>query len=118
MNGYEIDVVSPIVSGFGLNSKQHKNAIRERTALEQIVRDLNSQDKVIVQQAINNAQHNKTVQQMLADKKLILITPTCKPFKDSHDKKDDHDDSNGGHGGNDPKPGPSGEVRSIESAEA
>lgn len=99
LNGYEIDVVSPIVSGFGLNSKQHKNAIRERTALEQIIRDLNSQDKVIVQQAMNNAQHNKTVQQMLADKKLVLITPTCKPFKDSHNKKDDHDDSNGGHGG-------------------
>ncbi|WCR54365.1 MAG: hypothetical protein PG981_001387 [Wolbachia endosymbiont of Ctenocephalides orientis wCori] len=48
----------------------------------------------------------------------ILPGSSCKPFKDFHDKKDDHDDSNGGHGGNDPKPGPSGEARSIESSEA
>lgn len=182
---------------FGFWSPQHTEAMEERDALQQIIRDLSSQDKVIVQKAISDAQknktvqqmraeknalieelktkisheeflelivqaiaetrarlddtdrnspeynsirqsfddlrearlllgnaiqnqediqqvlvivkQNKTVQQMLDEKKLILITPTCKPFKDSHDKKDDHDDSNGGHGGNDPKPGPSGE---------
>ncbi|WP_168464176.1 hypothetical protein [Wolbachia endosymbiont of Ctenocephalides felis wCfeT] len=102
----------------GSDSPKYKEAIRERNALQQIVRDLDSKDEVRIQQAISDAQKNETVRKMLAEKNFILTTPNCKPFKNPHGKKDDHDDSNGGPGGNDPKPGPSGEARLIESTKS